>query len=208
MAVFPKTEQNVRDLADKMVAGLALHGALFPSVTQAAQDALMMAIGDYTLARNNQIAAQAAAKNATLIRQEKQAALEEQMRKILYLAEHDCIETPGNLDYIGWGDRKTPSPLQKPGNLSGLTPTYEGPGTLKLSWDKPTTGGVVAEYHIERSDQPAGGGIPGPWTLLTTSYETQVIMANQPRGVELQYRVIATNAAGESMPSNIATVVL
>jgi hypothetical protein len=66
----------------------------------------------------------------------------------------------------------------------------------------------VFGYRIERSDQPEGGGIPGPWTLITTSYTESVTLENQPRGVEMQYRVIATNAAGDSMPSNIATVVL
>jgi len=67
---------------------------------------------------------------------------------------------------------------------------------------------MVSSYRIERSDQPEGGGIPGPWTLITNSYVGSVTMENQPRGLEMQYRVIATNAAGDSLPSNIATVVL
>jgi fibronectin type III domain protein len=134
--------------------------------------------------------------------------LEEEMRKIIYLAEHDCMDNPGNLEYIGWSDRKPPTPLATPGQPGELTPTYEGPGTLSLQWDKSSSGGAVSSYRIERSDQPEGGGVPGPWTLITTSYTEGVTLENQPRGVEMQYRVIATNATGDSMPSNIATVVL
>jgi len=208
MAVFPKTESNVYDLAVHMMNGLNEHGDLYPSISLEARTALGTAIGTYTTARNAQAEAQAAAKNATINKNDKQDALEEEMRKILYLAEHDCIDNPGNLDYIGWSDRKPPTPLTKPGQPGELTPTYEGPGTLKLSWGKPVSGGSVSSYRIERSDQPEGGGIPGPWTLITTSYSETVTMENQPRGVEMQYRVIATNAAGDSMPSNIATVVL
>lgn len=130
------------------------------------------------------------------------------MRKIIYLAEHDSMDAPGNLDYLGWSDRKPPTPLAKPGQVTDLSPTYEGPGTLTLSWKKARTGGLVSSYRIERSDQPAGGGVPGPWTLISTSYEETITLANQPRGIEMQYRVTATNATGDSLPSNIATVVL
>ena len=130
------------------------------------------------------------------------------MKKILFLADHDCMDAPENLDYLGWGGRKTPTSLEKPGSVFGLTPTYEGPGTLSLGWLKPAIGGAVSSYRIERSDQPAGGGIPGAWTLITTSYEPEATLRDQPRGIEMQYRVIATNATGDSMPSNIATVVL
>ena len=87
-------------------------------------------------------------------------------RSKIYLAEHDCINDPGNLDYIGWSDRKPPTPLVKPSQPGELTPTYEGPGTLTLTWDKPSSGGPVSNYRIERSDQPEGGGLPGPWTLV------------------------------------------
>lgn len=208
MAVFPRTETNVYDLALQMLSGLNEHGDLYPSITDDAKNALATAFGNYNVARNAQAETQAVAKNATIDKNEKQEAIEEQMRKIIYLAEHDCMNDPGNLDYIGWGDRKPPTPLTKPGQPGELTPAYEGPGTLTLSWDKPASGGSVSSYRIERSDQPEGGGVPGPWTLITNSYSESVTMENQPRGVEMQYRVIATNSAGDSMPSNIATVVL
>jgi hypothetical protein len=208
MAVFPRTESGINELAVQMMTGLSAHAALYPSVTPEALTDLTNAYNEY----NNKLIAQgdarAAAKNATIEKNEAQDSLETEMNKILYLAEHDCIEDPGNLEYIGWSDRKDPSPLQGPGQPGELVPTYEGPGTLSLKWGKPSSGGAVSSYRIERSDQPQGGGIPGPWTLISTTYETNTTLSDQPRGTEMQYRVTATNAAGESMPSNIATVVL
>ena len=208
MAVFPKTEANIYDLALQMMNGLTEHGDLYPSVTPEAQTALGTAFGDYNNARVGQAEAQAAAKNATIAKNEKQDGLEEQMRKILFLAEHDCISDPGNLDYIGWADRRAPTSLTKPGQPGELTPAYEGPGTLTLTWDKPAAGGAVSSYRIERSDQPQGGGVPGAWTLITNSFEETITLGSEPRGIEMQYRVIAINPAGDSMPSNIATIVL
>jgi len=208
MAVFPKTESSIYDLALQMMNGLNEHGDVYPSITTEATMALATAIGTYNTARNTQANTQSIAKNATIAKNEKQDLLEEEMRKIIYLAEHDCMNDPGNLDYIGWSDRKAPVPLTKPSQPGELTPAYEGPGTLTLTWDKPSSGGAVSNYRIERSDQPEGGGLPGPWTLIITSYGENVTMQNQPRGIEMQYRAIATNAAGDSMPSSIATVVL
>lgn len=195
-------------MALQMMNGINEHGDLYPSITIEAQAALTTAFGAYSTSRNTQAETQAVAKNATIDKNQKQDSLEEEMRKIIYLAEHDCMNNPGNLDYIGWSDRKAPTPFAKPGQPGELTPTYEEPGTLTLTWDKPAFGGAVSSYRIECSDQPEGGGVPGPWTLITTSYNGNITMADQPRGIEMQYRVIATNAAGDSMPSNIATVVL
>lgn len=208
MAVFPKSEAGVTELALEMINGLSQHGEMFPSVTPDALTALDGAYNLYQIARTDQTNAQAAAKNATIAKDQRQDALEEQMHKILYLAEHDCIETPGNLEYIGWGGRRPPSPLTAPGQPRELSPTYEGPGSVTLAWKKPADGGTVSSYRVERSDQPAGGGVPGPWTLITTTFGVEATLDNQPRGVEMQYRVTAINAAGESTPSNIATVVL
>ncbi len=208
MAVFPKSETNVLALAGQMISGLNEHSSLYPSVSVEALTNLSMAYTECNNAINAQDSARAAAKNATIAKNDRQSELEEQMHKILYLAEHDCMNTPGNLDYIGWSQRKPGSPLNPPDQPTHLTPSYEGPGILSLNWRKGPNGGSVSNYRIERSDQPAGGGVPGPWTLLTTSFTENVTLQNQPRGIEMQYRIVATNAAGDSLPSNIATVVL
>jgi hypothetical protein len=72
---------------------------------------------------------------------------------------------------------------------------------------KASYGGIPTSYKIQRADQQAGG-MPGEWMLVATSYDANITLQNQPRMTELQYRVIASNPSGDSMPSNIATAVL
>jgi len=72
-----------------------------------------------------------------------------------------------------------------------------------LDWKKPADGGAVAAYKIERRERPAG-----PWTLVSMAIESEATLNNQERGKDWEYRVIATNKAGESVPSNTVAVVL
>jgi hypothetical protein len=208
MATFPKSTTGVNELAMSVLNGLDQHAELFPSITQEIQSVLDQRINSFTAAVYEQDGAKAAAKVATIAKDSAQDALEEQLHKILKLAENDCTANPENLDYIGWGPRKTPSPLAPPGQPNELEAIKEGPGVLTLTWMKTRYGGTPFSYKIERSDQPQGGGIPGPWALIATSYDISITLQNQPRGIEMQYRVSASNPAGDSMPSSIVTAIL
>ena len=46
----------------------------------------------------------------------------------------------------------------------------------------------------------------GVWQKTTT--KTEYLITDQPRGVEIVYRVIAVNPNGDSAPSNSVTVVV
>ncbi|MBW8014839.1 MAG: fibronectin type III domain-containing protein [Planctomycetes bacterium] len=52
----------------------------------------------------------------------------------------------------------------------------------------------------ERSD--------GPWADVATALLTEVTLVDQPRSMELEYRVIAVNKAGEGQSSNTEIVVM
>ncbi|MBI3983648.1 MAG: fibronectin type III domain-containing protein [Gemmatimonadetes bacterium] len=71
-----------------------------------------------------------------------------------------------------------------------------------LRWNPPVDGGAVGFYRIQRKREGS------PWEDAGTSTETAQLMSNQPRGVELLYRVIAVNKAGVGQPSATVTVVL
>jgi hypothetical protein len=63
-------------------------------------------------------------------------------------------------------------------------------------------GGKPAFYKIHRlSDKDT-------WDEVGTSTNTEQLMSNQPRGVNLNFRVTAVNNAGEGPPSATITVVL
>jgi hypothetical protein len=63
-------------------------------------------------------------------------------------------------------------------------------------------GGRVAFYRIQR--RTAGG----QWEDFATATRTSHHLTEQPRGAELEFRVIAQNRAGVGMPSATVTAVL
>lgn len=64
-------------------------------------------------------------------------------------------------------------------------------------------GGVVGAYKIQRRN--ADGGI---WKEIGSSVATEQMLSNQPRGIEMEYRVVAVNKAGAGQPSATVAVVL
>ncbi len=54
-----------------------------------------------------------------------------------------------------------------------------------------------------RRERPAG-----PWEEVATAVISEATLVDQPRGKELEYRIIAVNKTGDGSPSNTAIVVL
>ena len=79
----------------------------------------------------------------------------------------------------------------------------QGEGSLDLVWKTPIDGGKPSAYRVYRRERPEG-----PWVELTTVFETEDSLTDQPRGKEYEYRVIAANKAGDGEPSNTVMVVL
>ncbi len=81
---------------------------------------------------------------------------------------------------------------------------------VRLTWQPPAAApgtGPVSNYLIERRElfpQQA----PCSWRLLTTASQTAVTLPGQRCGIELEYQVRSANAAGKSLPGNLAGVVL
>ena len=64
-------------------------------------------------------------------------------------------------------------------------------------------GGAPAAYKVMRRQRPEG-----PWSETATAVITEATLVEQPRGAELEYRIIAVNKTGDSEPSNTVMVVL
>lgn len=67
----------------------------------------------------------------------------------------------------------------------------------------------VAGGSAEREVRELSGGVTeqfGVWQKTTT--KTEFLVTDQPRGVEIVYRVFAVNSNGDSPPSNSVTVVV
>jgi hypothetical protein len=96
----------------------------------------------------------------------------------------------------------------KPENPTNLDSYYQGPGVLKLTWSKPCNSGNSVEYLIERSELANDGRGYSLWKQIETCSVEKVILNRQPRGIELRYRVVASDSIGMSKPSNVVNAIL
>ncbi len=192
-----------------MIAGYIAHPADFPSIDPLVElVALQTALSDHQSDRQSQIDAKAQAKIATLTKVTTLDDLIDIMGNDLKLSEVDVAANPEKLTQIGWGPRQDPQPVDPPGQPTNLYPKAEGQGLLWLAWDRPESGCPVRNYTVQRREQPAGGGEFGDWTIVGTALNNEISLTDQPRGIQMEYRVNAVNNGGESTPSNTAAVVL
>lgn len=204
MPIFPKKEADVVELAQLMAAGYTAYAADFPSVTPAD---LTTALTAYLNQRNTQESARSQAQIATVTKDEKLDALVELMKNDLKVSEVDVAADPEKLYEIGWGPKASPTPIPAPGSPTELHPIVEGQGAISMVWSAPLDGGPVRNYILERRQQNQDGTFSA-WLLVQTTYNPEVSLTDQPDSVRVEYRVKASNAAGESMPSNTVSVVL
>ena len=205
MARFPIREAEIKSLAQNMVTGLTGQEGippLFPSppVAAAALQTLLEAL--ITLS-DTQVAAQAAAEQAT---QAKATALEDlvtAMKADLRYAEDHVNHDDAQLSVLGWGAKAAATALEAPGQPRSLEAPRQGEGWIFLDWKPPVDGGIVAAYKIERRERPTGN-----WMLAALAIESEATLNNQERGKDWEYRILATNKAGESEPSNTIAAVL
>ena len=201
MARFPKREADIRTLVQKIIAGLEDNPDFpNPPFTPAQLQTLL----DNSIALEDaQVAAQAAAQQATEARQTGNNEMISAAKSVLNYAEDAVHGNDAKLAAQGWSGRAEPTPLQAPGQPRTLEAPKEGSGWLHLDWKKPVDGGKSAFYRVERRQVP-----DGEWTMIGTALETEITLNNQGRGKEHEYRLIAVNKAGESDPSNTVSAVL
>lgn len=205
MARFPRTEAEIVTLAQAMVSGLTGTEGLpnvYPSPPVAPAE-LTALINAYTTARNAAIAAQAAAEQATTAKDEALEDLADAMKSDIRYAENTVDFDDDKLKLIGWAGRKAATPLAPPGQARLLEAPKQGEGWVFLDWKAPIDGGAPAAYKVMRRERPAG-----LWEDAATAVITEATLVEQPRGKELEYRIIAVNKAGDGVPSNTAMVVL
>jgi len=204
MPKFPTKEDDIVALAKAMLYGFQNHGDEFPSVYG---PALFAAYQSYLSARNSFIKAEAAKKLATKEKNYRLGWLLKVMKRRLKKSQVDTAGDPVKLAYIGWGPKATGQPIQVPAQPGKLAAVDVTQGGLSLVWEKPNSASLVRNYNIERRNQQEDEQF-GRWMLVATAYENSVNLKNQPRGLQLEYRVKAVNTSGESQPSNSVAIVL
>ena len=156
-----------------------------------------MALGD------ERVAAQGAAEQATVTKDAGLDELTDAMKAVLRYAEDTVDYDDAQLTLLGWGGKAAPTALQPPGQARTLEIPSQGEGWVGLDWKKPSDGGAVASYKIERRERPAGD-----WGIISLAMESEATLTNQERAKDWEYRVIAVNKAGEGIPSNTVAAVV
>ena len=202
MARFPDREAQIKALAQNIVTGLTENAADFPAPPVLSLD-LQALLDSFITLGDEQIVAQAAAEQATETKRAGQAELVTVMKADLRYAEDAVNYNDAKLTALGWGGKAAPTALEVPSQPRSLEAPQQGEGWIFLDWKKPADGGAVAAYKIERRERPSGS-----WALISMAIESEATLNNQERGKDWEYRIIATNKAGESIPSNTVAAVL
>jgi hypothetical protein len=196
MATFPRTEAELVALARKVIDGLARHAETYPSppFTPAM---LTTILESFLSASSEAVAAQAAASRAVANKNVLNDKLTESIKTVLRYAEMTVNDDDTELKELGWGGRTHRTTLAVPGQPRTLQSPNRDDTSIELVWGEPVDDGKVQGYKIQRRERP-----DGPWYLVDSVLERSVTLAEQPRGKAWEYRVVAMNRAGLSVPSN------
>jgi hypothetical protein len=203
MPKFPQTDSELIALAEEMIAGFP-ENEFFPSPPVSSSD-LRNRLDAFKALNNAQVAAQAAAEQATDEKAVGRELLAADMKVDLRYAEYAVAGDDSKLKTIGWSGRLPRNPIHAPGQPFNFQMARSGPGEAKATWERPNEGGPVACYMIERHVTGEEGA---SWVNAGTFVDNEATLTDQERGNELEFCVIALNRAGESLPSNSVTVVL
>jgi hypothetical protein len=198
---FPRTEADITTLAGRVIDGLSKAAEDYPSPPVSPEE-LQGKLEAFHAADTATVAAETALRNRHTEKDEALDQLVGALKVDLGYAELAVRDAPQKLNALGWRPPREGTPLQPPGETRDITIVSEGENWTILRWKSPADGGAPAFYRIQRRQEGQ------PWEDAGTSTETEQLMSRQPRGVELYYRVIAVNKAGDGQPSATVTLVL
>jgi hypothetical protein len=104
------------------------------------------------------------------------------------------------LEKLGRGIRPEGNAFQLPAAVRDVHIVAEGDTWAILRWKPPVDGGAPGYYRVQRRREGMA------WQDVVTTVETEQLLSNQPRRVELSYRVVAVNKAGSGAPSAAVTL--
>lgn len=202
MARFPLREAEISVLADEMIAGLADNPAVYP-ILPVAVAGLTASKNEFLAAKSGVVAAKAAYEAALAVKDAARETLTGQMKEDIRYAENTAGFDDAKLKLIGWGAKRVSVSLTAPGQTLELTVPMQGDGSVMLAWKAPIDGGDVAAYQVMRRPRAEGA-----FEDVATAVIPEATLTAQPKGVELEYQIIAVNKAGQGQPTNTQMVVL
>ena len=203
MAKFPESEAGVKTLADQIKGGLATDPIFADAPVTPAQ--LQTALSELDAASTAKLNADAAAKTATLDKNDKLGALTNLMKTDLAWAVKVPGVTAEDLERLGWGFPDPPKELQVPAMCPNFRLHNIMGRTVDFDWDKPSyrEGGKPTGFSVYRRVANAGDA----WTLSHVVFGASALedIEEFPPGT-WEVGVRASNRAGEGPLSNTVTV--
>ena len=199
---FPSRENDIAVLAEDLITGLSEHTEFFPS-PPVTTEVLQGSYQAYKEARDGAVRAEGTARDAFDVKDDALDELAEHMKANLKYAEFAVNSEEGKLNLLGWAARRSSKRLEPPDRPRDLEVARSGKGWVFLDWKPPLLGGDVAAYKVQVARPEEGA-----WKDIGMSVDTELLVSDQERGVDLQFHVIAVNRAGQGGPSNIVRVVL
>ncbi|MCZ7580875.1 MAG: fibronectin type III domain-containing protein [Fimbriimonadaceae bacterium] len=226
MPKYPTRRAEKDALYNATVAGIAANPALYPSGPGQpfATGTLSGLITTKNTAVNTQQQEEGQFRAATAAANGAYDDCDDEERRLLNLAIATHGADSPHLLLIGSGPRSAPQ-SNIPGQARNLEAIVQGPGDCFLDWKAPAPGGgvgggvggeggeappgAVAFYKVQRRKRTLQGQQTedwGAWQATTT--DTEITLLGLERGVEYDFRVVASNSTGDALPSNVVTVVL
>lgn len=199
MPRFPKSEPEIITLAQQMENGLNNNTNLAESPVGKSDFTTMLAA--FTAKRDEIVADEAALGEKYDEKEDLKDELTDAMQRVLDYTKSISDNDETELASIGWG---VPGELKKqsPGQPRALEVINQTETNVFLDWKNPSDGGRVASYRVERREAN------GSWETCGATNKSEILLTNQPRGKDLEYRIIAFNTNGDSTPSNTIAAVL
>ncbi|MBI2536642.1 MAG: fibronectin type III domain-containing protein [Gemmatimonadetes bacterium] len=199
---FPEAEPEIAALALLVIEGLRQLGAELPAPPVPA-DELQARLDRFNGSKARVVVATTTLREEHAVNDRDLEDLVDGAKANLKYAEVVFRDQPERLSQLGWGPRRDGSSLEAPGEVRDIRIVSEGDTWVTLRWNPPVDGGAVGAYQIQRKRKDGGS-----WENVGGSVDTVQTLSNQPRGIEMDYRVVAANKAGIGQPSATVTVVL
>lgn len=227
MPQYPKRKSDKDALYSATVAGITANPALYPSGVGDPFEltAFNALIATKNTAKNTRQNEEGQFRAAVVAEEAGYDGCDDEERRLLNLAIATHGVNSANLVHIGWAPRDAPT-SNIPGQPRNLEAIVQGPGDCFLDWKAPAPGGsagggiggggepteppgAVGFYKVQRRKRTLQGQQTedwGVWQVTTT--DSEIVLTGLERGVEHDFRILASNATGDSIPSNVVTVVL
>ena len=200
---FPTSQTAVAKLAEMMFRGYYQHSSDFPNVNRAR---FYSEIQKYQAAVKKQLNAVSAFRIASEDKTEKLRSLVSVMKNCIKKSIVDTKANPEKLKLIGWGTINDSHRTKMPNQPTDLQIAAKDNAAVQLSWSRPAGRQRIINYIIERREETDGNFTK--WAAIANSYKTQIILAGQPHGIKLEYRIKAINTSGQSQASNTVSVII